>query len=136
MTPIRVLLADDHQAMLDAITKALTPEFDVVGAVADGAAALAAADAADPDVIVLDISMPVMSGLDAAKKLQERGCHAAIVVLTIHDDREFLNAAFVAGARGYVLKTQLKSDLAAAIRRTHAGGHFISPSLCRMHTDQ
>jgi DNA-binding NarL/FixJ family response regulator len=133
---IRVLLADDHRAMLDTIAQTLAAKFDVVGAVSDGGAALAAAESLEPDVIVLDISMPVMSGLDAAKRLQERGCHAAVVILTIHDDRELLNAAFVAGARGYVAKSQMRSDLSAAIRQAHAGGYFISASLCRKHADQ
>ena len=122
----RVLLVDDNEAMLARSATVLGPEVEVVGAVKDGQAALAAAEALDPDVIVLDISMPGMSGLEVAARLRRSGSRAALVFLTVHDEEEFVLAAKAAGGKGYVVKGRLASDLVAAVREVRSGGSFVS----------
>jgi DNA-binding NarL/FixJ family response regulator len=122
----RVLLVDDNEAMLARAAVVLASGCDVVGAVKDGHAALAAAEALDPDVIVLDISMPGMSGLEVAARLRRSGSRAELVFLTVHDEEEFVLAAKAAGGKGYVVKGRLVSDLLAAVREVQAGGSFVS----------
>ena len=124
----RVLLVDDNEAMLARASTVLASgdEVEVVGAVKDGLAALAAAQALDPDVIVLDISMPGMSGLEVAARLRRSGSRAALVFLTVHDEEEFVLAAKAAGGKGYVVKGKLVSDLPTAVREARAGGSFVS----------
>ena len=100
----------------------------MVGAVGDGQALLDAAAALDPDVVILDISMPVLDGIKAAERLQETGCRAAIVFLTVHDEANFARAALATGALGYVVKPRLVSDLLVAITEALAGRTFVSPS--------
>jgi DNA-binding NarL/FixJ family response regulator len=123
----RVLLVDDNEAMLSRAAAVLTPGCEVVGAVKDGPAALAAARELQPDVIVLDISMPGMNGLEVASRLRESGSTAALVFLTVHDEEEFVLAAQAAGAIGYVVKPRLVSDLMAAVREARSGCRFVSP---------
>ena len=123
----RVLLVDDNEAMLARVAAVLERECEIVGSVKDGPAALAAADALRPDVIVLDISMPGMSGLEVATRLRKAGSTAAVVFLTVHDEEEFALAAQAAGARGYVVKSRLLSDLMTAVRAAQGGGSFTSP---------
>jgi len=118
---IRVLLADDHEAMLDRVARLLATEFGVVGTVTDGQQALDAAMALKPDVLVLDISMPVMNGIETARRLKEAGSETRIVFLTVHDDPDFAREALEAGALGYVIKQRIASDLVAAIKKAHAG---------------
>jgi DNA-binding NarL/FixJ family response regulator len=117
---IRVLLADDHKAMLDRVAGLLATEFNVVGAVTDGQQALDAARELKPDVLVLDISMPVMNGIETARRLKEIGSELPIVFLTVHDDPDFAREALEAGALGYVIKQRITSDLVAAIKKAHA----------------
>jgi DNA-binding NarL/FixJ family response regulator len=123
---VRVLLVDDNQALLARAAKVLTPGCAIVGAVTDGQAALEAAAASRPDVIVLDISMPGMSGLELARRLRKAGCTAALVFLTVHEDEQFILAAKAAGAIGYVVKPKLTSDLPPAVREASAGRPFVS----------
>ncbi len=127
MDRIRVLLADDHEAMLERVTKLLGAECDVVGAVSDGEQALEAVRQLNPDVLVLDISMPVMNGIETARRLKEAGSETRIVVLPVHDDPDFAREALEAGALGYVIKSRFASDLVAAIKEAHAGRSFVSP---------
>ena len=122
----RVLLVDDNEAMLARAATVLASGCDVVGTARNGQAALAAAAALDPDVIVLDISMPGMSGLEVAARLRRSGSRAALVFLTVHDEEEFVLAAKAAGGKGYVVKGRLVSDLPAAVRQVRAGGSFVS----------
>lgn len=129
LTRIRVLLADDHKAILDRVAKLLEPEFEVVGKVNDGQALLEASARLEPDVLVLDISMPVLSGLDAARELRRTGSRAKIIFLTVHEEAEYVRGSFEMGASGYVVKPRLASDLAEAIREALAGRSFISPPL-------
>lgn len=124
--PPRVLLVDDNAAMLARSARALTPGCIVVGSVTSGAAALDAADKLHPDVIVLDISMPGMSGFEVAARLRQCGSTAALVFLTIHGDEELVLAARDAGAIGYVVKPRLASDLLHAIQEARAGRPFVS----------
>ncbi len=123
MDRIRVLLADDHEAMLDRVARLLATEFNVVGTVTDGQQALDAAMELEPDVLVLDISMPVMNGIETARRLKEAGSETRIVFLTVHDDPDFAREALEAGALGYVIKQRIASDLVAAIKKAHAGRH-------------
>ena len=122
----RVLLVDDNQAMLARAAAALAATCVVVGQVQDGAAALVAAAALRPDVIVLDISMPGMSGLEVASGLRSAGSRAAIVFLTVHNDTEVVEAALAAGGSGYVIKARLASDLVHAVREARARRTFVS----------
>src|SRR5688500_7960961 len=123
----RVLLVDDSEAILERVGAALTPACDVVGAVTDGPSALTAAVALQPDVIVLDISMPGMSGLQVASALRAQGSTAAIVFLTVHDDAQFIEAAMQSGGTGYVVKQRLCTDLLHAVEEARAGRRFVSP---------
>ncbi len=129
MARIRVLLADDHEAMLDRVARLLATECRVVGTATDGQQALEAAQDLEPDVLVLDISMPVMNGIETAHRLREAGAEARIVFLTVHDDPDFAREALEAGALGYVIKPRIASDLLAAIKEAHAGRSFLSPTL-------
>jgi DNA-binding NarL/FixJ family response regulator len=124
--PVRVLLVDDNQAMLNRVAAVLTPGCEVVGAVNDGPSAIRAAEALQPEVIVLDISMPGMTGLEVASRLRATGSTAALVFLTVHDDEEFLLAAKAAGGIGYVIKRRLGTDLLHAIQEAQAGRSFVS----------
>ncbi len=123
----RVLLADDHPALLDATTALLKPHFDIVGTATNGAALVAEAIGLCPDVIVTDIAMPVLSGIDAAHQMRESAVTAKIVFLTIHSEEQFLEACVAEGALGYVLKSQMKIHLIPAIRAALAGETYVSP---------
>ncbi len=124
---IRVLLADDHEAMLDRVARLLAIECNVVGTATDGQQALEAARELKPDVLVLDISMPVMNGIETAHRLKEAGAETRIVFLTVHDDPDFAREALEAGALGYVIKQRIASDLMIAINEVCAGRSFVSP---------
>ena len=127
MDRIRVLLADDHEAMLDRVARLLEAECNVVGTATDGQQALEAAQDLKPDVLVLDVSMPVMNGIETAHRLKEAGAEARIVFLTVHDDPDFAKEALEAGALGYVIKSRIASDLMIAINEVCAGRSFVSP---------
>ena len=122
----RVLVADDHQSLLDRVVSILHDEFDVVGTVTDGTSLVAAEANLTPDVLVIDISMPGMSGLEAASSIRRRGSHAAVVCLTAHQEPEIVEAAWRAGALGYVTKTSLAQDLLPAVRAALGGRRFVS----------
>jgi DNA-binding NarL/FixJ family response regulator len=122
----RVLLVDDSDVILDRASTALSQDCDIVAAVRDGQAALDAVGALHPDVVVLDISMPGMSGIEVASRLRRAGSTIPIVFLTIHDNEELVRATELAGGSGYVVKTVLASDLAFAVNEALAGRRFIS----------
>jgi CheY-like chemotaxis protein len=126
---LRVLLVDDNAEVLQRAAAVLSPAFQIVGAVKDGRAALEAARKLRPHVIVLDISMAGMGGLEVAARLKASGSTAAIVFLTIHEDEEVVAAARDAGGVGYVLKPRLASDLPQATLWASSGRRFVSPRI-------
>ena len=129
MHRIRVLVADDQQDVLDYVASFLDHEFEVVGAVADGQSVLHAAEELDPEVIVVDITMPTLGGLEVARELKKHASKAKIVFLTVHEDPELVSKAFDSGALGYVIKSRLMHDLPIAIKKADAGDSFVSPAI-------
>ena len=128
MARARILLADDHKEIRDRAVRLLEPEFEVVGAVADGNALVRVSAQLKPDVCIIDISMPYLNGIEAAIKLRENGSEARIVFLTVNEDSDFVRAALKTGALGYVVKSRMASDLCAAINGAINGHLFVSPS--------
>ena len=122
----RVLLADDHPALLDRVSTLLAHEFSVIGTVTTGAQLVEAEAALHPDVVVVDISMPGMSGLEAAGQIRRRGSRVVVVYLSAHAEDDIVDAAWQAGALGYVTKTSLVRDLVPAIRSALEGRRFLS----------
>jgi two-component system nitrate/nitrite response regulator NarL len=127
--PPRVVLADDQKEILQSVVLTLGDDFSVVGTAENGAGAVELTTRLSPDVVVLDISMPVENGIEAACHLKELGSKARVVFLTVNAEPEFVEAALFAGALGYVLKQSLASDLVPAIWAAMGGGTFISPSM-------
>jgi DNA-binding NarL/FixJ family response regulator len=126
---IRVVLADDHREVIAKIRGVLGDEFEVVEAVVNGLQAVSAVLALDPDVFVTDISMPLLNGLQAARRIQNANPRVKIIFVTIHEDRDFIAAAFSAGATGYVTKRRLSTDLVFAIQEALKGHTFVSNSI-------
>jgi DNA-binding NarL/FixJ family response regulator len=122
---LKVLLADDHVRVLATVEDMLRTDFRIVAAVTDGRSALEAAKKLNPDVVVLDITMPGLDGLKAAQQLRRLGSTAKIVFLTVHEDEAYIAAARTCGD-GYVLKSRLHSDLRVAIDEAIAGRFFVS----------
>ncbi len=127
----RVLLADDHTLLLDAFAKLLEPECDVVGTVADGRALLAAAEELKPDVVVLDIAMPLLNGLDAGRQLKKALPDVKLIFLTMNQDPAIASEAFRAGASGYLLKTSAGSELVKAIEEATSGRSYVTPLIAQ-----
>jgi DNA-binding NarL/FixJ family response regulator len=125
---LRVLVADDEPRILKAVSTTLATEFDVIATVADGRQALDAIPRLDPDLVVLDISMPGLNGFQTAAELQRIGSRARIVFLTMHQDDDFVSQALRCGAMGYVLKALVSSDLVPALHHVLAGRRYL-PSL-------
>jgi DNA-binding NarL/FixJ family response regulator len=125
----RVLLADDHPTMLALTAAALAGECLVVGTVGNGCELLAEAERLHPDLIVLDITMPRLDGIEAARQLRRSHRPARLVFLTVHEDADFARSALDAGGHGYVVKARLATDLLPAIREALADRRFISPTL-------
>jgi DNA-binding NarL/FixJ family response regulator len=127
----KVLLADDHTLLLEAFKHLLEPEFEVVGAVADGRAVLVAARTLKPDVIVLDIAMPLLNGLEAARQLQGMSPRPKLIFLTMNPDPDIAAEALRVGASGYLLKTSATSELIKAIRDAVHGLKYVTPAMKR-----
>jgi DNA-binding NarL/FixJ family response regulator len=123
----RILLADDHHEMLEKVAQLLEGKFEVVAAVENGERLIETAISLDPDLVVLDISMPVINGIEAAYRLRESASRAKVIFLTVHEDPEFVGAAVSAGALAYVLKPRVVVDLIPAIREALQGHVFASP---------
>jgi DNA-binding NarL/FixJ family response regulator len=123
----RVLLADDHALLLGAFEKLLTPECEVVGTVTDGRALITAAQQLKPDVIVLDIAMPLLNGLDAGRQIKQMFPRVKLVFLTMNEDADLAAEAFRAGASAYLLKRSAASELLAAIREVMKGRSYVTP---------
>jgi DNA-binding NarL/FixJ family response regulator len=125
----RVLLADDHKIVTEGLKGLLEPEFELVGIVEDGRALLAAAEKLRPDVIVADISMPLLNGIDSVRQIKKAHDEIKIVFLTMHPDVTYAVSAFDAGASGYVLKHSAPTELVTAIRSALNGKTFVTPLL-------
>jgi DNA-binding NarL/FixJ family response regulator len=123
---MRVLLADDHPGLLAAVRNLLETDTDVIACVHDGECLFDAAIKLQPDIIVTDISMPKLSGIQVANRLRESGCSSRIVFLTVHTDPDVIHAALETGALGYVVKASLNTDLLFAIREAYQGRTFVS----------
>lgn len=131
MSRIRVVLADDHPVVLAGIKALLqaAPEMELVGEAVDGAGALRLMRAAAPDVAVIDISMPELSGVELARRAAEECPAVRLLVLTFHEDRAYLQQLLQAGARGYLLKRSAADELVRAIRAVFAGGTYVDPAV-------
>jgi DNA-binding NarL/FixJ family response regulator len=125
----RVLLADDHLLVAEALKSLLAPEFDLVGVVEDGRALVEAAGTLRPDVVVADVTMPHLNGIDALVQLRQRGNRVPVVFLTMHRDAGFARRALDAGASGFVLKHSAPAELVTAIRAALEGKTYLTPQL-------
>lgn len=125
----RVLLADDHQLVTDGLRRLLEPEFHVVGSVADGVALVETAQALRPDVVVTDISMPLLDGIAAARELRLVAPATKVIFLTMHLDRTYATRALETGAMGYVLKLSAVTELIHALREVLRGRVYVSPDM-------
>ena len=131
MSTTSILLADDNSAVLKHVCRMLQRDarFDVVGALTDGVAVLEEYARLKPDVIILDISMQGLSGIDIAQQLRNAGCSSKIIFLTVHEDHDYLNAALGAGGSAYVVKSRLNTDLVSAVEAVLCDKIFVSSSL-------
>src|SRR5207244_4198207 len=127
----RVLLADDHRLLREAFVKLLEPDCDVVGAVTDGRALLEAAPKLRPDVVVLDIAMPLLNGLDAARQLKRLMPTVKVIFLTVSEDPELAAEAFRVGASGFLLKNSAACELLQAIQEVMQGRSYVTPQATR-----
>ena len=124
MARARILVADDHEEVRNKVVQLLKRQFDVLGAVCDGPEFLEAVDELKPDLCVLDISMPKMSGIEVAYRIKQSHSQTKIVFLTLHDDFDFRAAALETGAEGYVTKARMGGDLIFAVKEVLAGRRF------------
>ena len=125
----KVLLVDDHRIVAEGLRGLLSDEFDLIGVAADGREMIEQCSRLSPDVVVVDISMPLLNGIDAVHKLRESGSAAKFVFLTMHADPRYATRAFQAGASAYVLKHSASDELVTAIRHALEGSTYVSPSL-------
>ena len=127
MARIRVMLGDDHRMFTEGLARLLEPQFDVVGIVENGRDLIAGIQSLRPDVVLLDISMPTLNGIEAARRIQKMPHPPPIIFLTMHDDASYVRAAFQAGASGYVLKKSAAIEVITAVREAMRGRKYISP---------
>ena len=127
MSKPRILLADDHVLVLEGFRRILEGQYDLVGTAGDGRALIEAAKTLQPDIVILDVSMPLLNGIDAAAQLKKICPHVKIIVVTMHADTEYVRSAFEAGASAYVLKRSAVDELEQAIRAVMAGHSYITP---------
>jgi len=125
----RILVADDHRIVAEGLQSLLEPEFELVEIVADGAQMVEAAMRLSPDVILADITMPRLNGLEAVEQLRKANCKAKVIVLTMHKDITYAARALRAGASGFVLKHSASSELVTAIRESLIGRIYVTPAL-------
>lgn len=127
MTRIRVLLADDHTLVLEGLKRLLAADFELVGMVENGRELLEVAAELKPDVVLLDISMPLLNGVDAARQLKKIRPEIKIIFLTMHSEKTYVTEAFSAGASGYLLKRSAASELVFAIQEVARGRMYLTP---------
>jgi len=134
MSQVRIFLADDHTVMRGGIRLVLErqPDLHVVGEASDGRETVNAVERLHPDVVVMDIAMPNLNGIEATRQILANGVAVSIVVLSMHSDEEYVLRALKAGARGYLLKESAEADLIAAVRAVIGGKSFFSPAVSRL----
>ena len=129
MAKIRILVADDHPIVAEGLRSLLEPTFEVVAIVQNGRELVVAAKKLNPDVIVVDISMPLLNGIDAVSQIRNAGIQAKIIFLTMHTETNYARRALAEGASGYVLKHSASSELLFAIQQALAGRTFVTPTI-------
>ena len=127
----RVIMADDHAMLVDALSRVVEPEFEVVETVGDGRALLAAAEKHRPDVIIVDVSMPLLNGVEATRQIKKADPRVKVIILTMHESSQFATQAFEAGASGYLLKHSASEELIQAIREVLKGRHYVTPLIAK-----
>jgi DNA-binding NarL/FixJ family response regulator len=134
LPPIRILLADDHGILREGLRMLLErqSEFAVVGDASDGREAVEMAEACDPDVVIMDLAMPGLNGIEATRRITARRPRTAVVILSMHSDESYILRSLKAGARGYLLKDSLKADLIEAVRAAAQGKSFFSPKVSQV----
>jgi DNA-binding NarL/FixJ family response regulator len=134
VNPVRILLADDHTVMRNGLRLLLErqPNLQVVGEAADGRQAVALCESANPDVVIMDIGMPNLNGIEAARQIVNRNPRTAIAILSMHSDESYVIRALKAGARAYLLKDSAEADLLAAVRALTEGKSFFSPAISKI----
>jgi len=134
VNPVRILLADDHTVMRNGLRLLLErqPHLQVVGEAADGRQAVALSESATPDVVIMDIGMPNLNGIEAARQIVNRNPRTAIAILSMHSDESYVIRALKAGARAYLLKDSAEADLLAAVRALTEGKSFFSPAISKI----
>jgi DNA-binding NarL/FixJ family response regulator len=134
LPPIRILLADDHSILREGLRMLLDrqTEFAVVGDACNGREAVEMAEACDPDVVIMDLAMPGLNGIEATRRITSRSPRTAVVILSMHSDESYILRSLKAGARAYLLKDSLKADLIDAVRAAAQGKSFFSPKVSRV----
>jgi DNA-binding NarL/FixJ family response regulator len=134
MSAIRILIVDDHAILREGVRALLKPHLDleVIGEASDGQEALAAVARLDPDVVLMDIAMPGLGGIETSLELKKQGRRARILILSQYDDREYVRRLLKAGVSGYVLKRSAGAELAGAIRAVAKGGLVLDPAVARV----
>jgi len=129
----RIVLADDHEDLLHEMYELLAPEFEVLRSVREGAALIEAALELRPDVVVSDINMPGLNGIDAARQIRKRGACDRVILLTVYREPQLVRSALEAGIQGYVLKLDAGEELIAAVRSVLAGNTYLSRGVIRLN---
>ncbi|MFC1951712.1 response regulator [Chloroflexota bacterium] len=137
MNKIRVFLADDHIILREGIRSLLekVPDLEIVGEASDGVEAMAKVAQSVPDVVLMDITMPILNGLEATQRIKQKNPQIKVLILTMHETDQYLSGMLQAGASGYVVKTTTTSELISAIRAVQQGGVYLYPSITRMLVD-
>jgi DNA-binding NarL/FixJ family response regulator len=131
MKRLRLIMADDHTLVLAGFRKLLEADFDIVDVAEDGRSLVQAAEQLKPDVILLDISMPLLNGIEAARQIRMRAPNARLIFVTMHSNPDYVREAMRAGASGYLLKRSAASELVPAIRAVFAGNQYVTPLIDR-----
>lgn len=138
MSKIRVLVVDDHAIVRDGIYAllGLMPDIELVGEAANGREAIEKVEKLLPDIVLMDVAMPLMDGLEATRRICKQFPRTKVIALTQYDDHEFVFPMFEAGARGFICKTAASSELVTAIRSVYRGDSYLSPSVARIFVDR